>query len=155
MSSGHETTTMRQTVTPSISNLREVSRYRVLFADCDPMRVMYYGNYFRLFEIGRAELFRQLGHPFPDYIEQGLYLAVLATDCRYHRPARYDDDLVVRAGIADVGRVRLTIAYEIAAPDGTLLASGHTEHAVVNDAGHPRRLPAEFRRAAESSAVQN
>jgi acyl-CoA thioester hydrolase len=127
--------------------LREVARYRVLFADCDPMRIMYYGNYFRLFEIGRAELFRTLGHPFPRYIAEGLYLAVLSTACRYHRPARYDDELRIRAGIVSTGRVRITIAYEIADGDGNLLASGHTEHAVVGDDGRPRRLPASLRAA--------
>ncbi len=130
--------------------LRDVARYRVVFADCDPMRIMYYGNYFRLFEIGRAELFRGLGHPFPRYVAQGLYLAVLATACRYHRPARYDDELGIRAGIASAARVRLTIHYEIADSAGTLLASGHTEHAVVGDDGRPRRLPAELLAAARA-----
>ena len=38
----------------------EVARYRVIFGDCDPMKIVYYGNYFRLFEIGRAELFRRI-----------------------------------------------------------------------------------------------
>ena len=56
--------------------LRPVARYRVLFADCDPMRIMYYASYFRLFEIGRAmrvwvprqrHLFAGLGTPLtPD-----------------------------------------------------------------------------------------
>ena len=135
-----------------MSNVRvgliEVARYRVIFADCDPMRIMYYGNYFRLFEIGRAELFRKLGHPFPEYVARGLYLGVIETTCRYQKPARYDDDLIIRAGIADVGRARLTIEYEIDAIDGGVLASGSTIHAVLNDEGRPQRIPPEFREAA-------
>ncbi|HVN85484.1 MAG TPA: thioesterase family protein [Candidatus Binatia bacterium] len=130
------------------TTLIEVARYRVIFADCDPMRIMYYGNYFRLFEIGRAELFRKLGHPFPEYIARGLYLGVIETTCRYLRPARYDDDLIIRAGIGDVMRARLTIHYEVVALDGTVLAAGHTMHAVLNDEGRPQRIPAEFREAA-------
>ena len=131
------------------AELVEVARYRVSFADCDPMRIMYYGNHYRLFEIGRAELFRRLGHPFPEYIARGLYLGVIASSCRYLRPARYDDELRIRAAVAELGRARLTIAYEIAADDGTLLATGATEHAVVDDQGKPARIPAEFRAAAE------
>lgn len=130
--------------------LLDVARYRVLFADCDPMRIMYYAGYFRLFEIGRAELFRRLGHPFPTYIAQGLYLAVTETGCRYKKPARYDDELVVRAGIAEVGRARLTIRYEVALPDGDIAATGFTAHAVLNEDGRPQRLPAAFREAAAS-----
>ncbi len=112
------------------------------------MRIVYYGNYFRLFEIGRAELFRRLGHAFPGYIERGLYLAVLATSARYHRPARYDDIVHIYAGIPSVGRARLEVHYELKAEDGTLLVSGHTEHAILDDDGRPQRMPQEIRDAA-------
>ena len=128
--------------------LMEVARYRVIFADCDPMRIMYYGSYFRLFEIGRAELFRTMGHPFPEYIARGLYLGVIETTCRYLKPARYDDELIIRAGITDVGRARVQISYEVTATNGDLLASGSTVHVVLNEAGRPQRIPAEFREAA-------
>ena len=128
--------------------LIEVARYRVIFADTDAMRIMYYGNYFRLFEIGRAELFRQLGYPFPRYIAQGLYLGVIEASCRYIRPARYDDDLIIRAGVTDVGRARLTIGYEVGGVDGTLLVSGHTVLAALNEQGRPQRIPPEFKDAA-------
>jgi len=130
------------------ATLIEVARYRVIFADTDAMRIMYYGNYFRLFEIGRAELFRQLGHPFPRYIEQGLYLAVIEATCHYIRPARYDDQVVIRAGVTDVGRARMTIGYEVHRDDGMLLVNGHTVLAALNEEGRPQRIPPEFKDAA-------
>ncbi len=132
-------------------DLIEVARYRVIFADCDPMRIMYYGSYFRLFEIGRAELFRRLGHPFPEYIARGLYLAVIETTCRYVRPVRYDDEVRIRAAVTDVRRARLTISYEIAGADSEVRATGATVHAVLDDNGRPQRIPAEFREAAQAA----
>jgi acyl-CoA thioester hydrolase len=128
--------------------LIDVAHYRVIFADCDPMRIMYYGTYFRLFEIGRAELFRKIGHPFPEYIARGLYLAVIETFCRYLKPARYDDLLTIRAAVTDVGRARLEIGYEIVGHDGAIVARGTTVHAVLNEAGRPQRIPVEFKDAA-------
>jgi acyl-CoA thioester hydrolase len=128
-------------------SLREVARYRVLFGDCDPMRIVYYANYLRFFEIGRAELFRALGHPFADYVARGLYLAVIDVGCRYHAPARYDEEVAILAGVTKVGRARLTIDYEVRALDGTRLVTGHTEHAVLDDDGRPQRLPTEVRAA--------
>lgn len=125
----------------------EVARYRVIFGDCDLMRIMYFANYFRLLEIGRAELFRRLGHPFPDYIARGLYLAVIEAHCRYLRSARYDDELVIRAGVTDLGRARLTIGYAIDRADGVAIATGTTVHAVLDARGRPQRLPAELRAA--------
>lgn len=128
----------------SAAALSEVARYRVLFADCDPMRIMYYANYLRLFEIGRCELFRRLGHPFRSYTERGLYLAVIGVHCRYLRPARYDDEVVIEAGIASLGKVRVTIAYAVRR-DGELLVTGETEHVVLDDDGRPQRMPADVR----------
>lgn len=127
--------------------LPEIARYRILFGDCDPMRIVYYANYLRLFEIGRAELFRMLGHPFADYVARGLYLAVIEAGCRYHAPARYDDEVRIHAAVTRIGRARLTIAYEIRGPGGERLVTGHTEHAVLDDDGRPRRLPAAVRDA--------
>ena len=125
--------------------LLDVARYRVLFADCDPMRIMYYGSYFRLLEIGRAELFRLLGHPFQEYVARGRYLGVIETTCRYKRPARYDDELTIRAAIAEFGRARVLIAYEIVGGDGATVVEATTTHAVVDDDGRPQKITAEFK----------
>ncbi len=132
----------------SDAQLTDVARYRVMFADCDPTGLMYFGRYPRLLEMGRAELFRRLGHPFPDYIARGLYLAVVEVHCRYRQPARYDDELAIAAGVTDVRRARLTIAYEVKGPDGAVVATAMTVHAVLDESGRPQRIPAEFREAA-------
>ncbi|MCW5892759.1 MAG: acyl-CoA thioesterase [bacterium] len=124
--------------------LETVARHRVLFADCDPMRVVYYANYFRFFEIGRAELCRSLGHDFGFYVDRGLYLAVTGASCQYRRPARYDEVLDIRAAIVDMRRARLSFVYAIHR-DGELLVDGRTDHAVLDDAGRPQRIPEAFR----------
>jgi len=125
-----------------MADLLDVARYRVLFADCDPMRIMYYGSYLRL-----------LGHPFGHYVARGRYLGVIEVTCRYRRPARYDEELVIRAAVASFGRARVEIAYEIAAADGALVAEATTVHALVDDDGRPQRITAEFK--AEVLAAQD
>ena len=130
-----------------MSHLIEVARRRVVFADCNARNVMHYEAYFRLFEIGRAEFFRKLGHPFPEYIERGEYLAVFETECRYHKPVKYDDEVAIRAGAGDVGRVWVRVEYEIAGAAGELLASGFTSLAAVDGDGKIQRIPIEVREA--------
>ena len=39
-------------------------QYRVLYADIDMMGVVYYGNYGRLYEMGRTAMIRELGLPY-------------------------------------------------------------------------------------------
>ncbi len=135
-------------------HLTEVARYRVLFDDCDPMRIMYYGSYFRLFEIGWTELFRHLGQPLPVHMARGLYLAVIELTCRYVKPARYDDVVAIRAGLMNMSAARFEIHYEIVATDGDLLASGRTLHAVLNEASRPQRVPDEFLHLARTALPQ-
>jgi acyl-CoA thioester hydrolase len=130
--------------------LIEVARYRVIFADCDPMRIMYNGSYLRLVEIGWTELLRKLGHAPSDYIERGLFLAVIESRCRYIKPACYDDVLCIRAGVSAVRPERFIAEYEITHEDGDVLARFTTQLAVVNEKGRPQRIPEDLAAAAAS-----
>lgn len=123
----------------------EVARHRIAYADCNPRRVMHYEACLRLFEIGRAELFRKLGHPFPEYIARGEYLAVFEAECNYHKPILFDDEVVIRAGVGEVARVWVRIDYEIADTTGELRASGFTSLAAVGEDGKVQRIPIEVR----------
>ena len=130
--------------------LTEVARYRVLFDDCDPMRIMYYGSYFRLLEIGWTELLRRLGVPVPVYIARGLHVAVTEVTCRYVQPARYDDLLVVRAGLMRVEPTCFEVHHEVLGPSGVVLVTGKTLHAVLDHAGRLQRVPEELMHAARA-----
>jgi acyl-CoA thioester hydrolase len=133
----------------SDSILIDVARYRVLFADCDPMRIMYNGTYFRLFGIGWTELLRRFGEPLGSYIARGLFPVVVEAKCRYLKPARYDDDLIIRCGLTLVGAVRFELRHEVARLGDEVLARGVTVHVMVNDQNRPQRVPAEIKHAAE------
>ena len=68
---------------------------RVRYAETDQMGVVYHGNYFTWFEIGRVELCRELGFEYKQMeIEDDSFIVVAEAHCRYKRPARFDDVLV-------------------------------------------------------------
>ncbi len=122
-----------------------LTEYRVVYSDCDPFNVVYYANYFTLFERGRTELFRDMGIPYSTIEKQGLYVPVSDTRCRYKRSARYDDLLSIESVVQEIKRARITIAYRILRNNRQeLLAEGYTVHAFVNTEGKPRRIPAEI-----------
>src|SRR5438105_1450573 len=97
---------------------------RVRYAETDKMGVVYYGNYFTWFEIGRADLCRQCGFIYRDMeLERDAYLMVVNAECRYRRPARYDDDIRFRTRISSMQRRKLSFDYEVVhAATGELLA---------------------------------
>lgn len=107
------------------------------------MRVAYHANYLAWFEVGRCEWLRDLGWTYRDLEERdGVMLPVIEACCRYRIPARYDDELEIRARGSRISPVRIRFDYEIVRrADGATLASGHTVHASTDLEGRPRRLP--------------
>lgn len=120
--------------------------HRVSYGETDAMGVLYYANYFHLFERSRNQYIRVHGVSYAKVEEQGLFLPVRDADCRYRKPVRYDDLLHIRVGISKWGHASMTFVYEILNEDKSVLhATGSTTHALVNREGRPLPVPDWFR----------
>lgn len=116
--------------------------HRVSYGETDAMGVVYYANYLHLFERGRSELIRNLGFSYSVVEERGIFLPVREASCRYLAPARYDDVIHIRTGLAGQSRASLNFVYEIMDDAREhVLTRGTTQHAVVNAQGRPVRVP--------------
>ncbi len=116
--------------------------HRVSYGETDAMGVVYYANYLHLFERGRGELIRALGLSYATVEERGIFLPVREAQCRYLAPARYDQIIQIHTELTDRTRATLSFGYEITSQDKTsVLTRGMTQHAVVNAAGKPTRIP--------------
>jgi acyl-CoA thioester hydrolase len=127
--------------------------FRIAYADTDRMGVVYYANYFILFERGRTELLRSLGVRYRDLEEKmRILLPAMEADCRYLAPARYDDLIRIRTSVSELGRAHVSFQYEIQnAETGRLLARGSTKHPFVNPTWKPVRAPEPLRQLLERS----
>jgi acyl-CoA thioester hydrolase len=102
----------------------------------------YYGNYFRWFEIGRSEMFRHLGLSYKAVEDNGIFLPVAETQCKYSTPAKYDDVLVIETSVDPAIKAGIKFNYKIYQEDGqTLIAQGYTLHPYVNTEGKVVRPP--------------
>ena len=101
---------------------------RVRYKDTDQMGVVYYGNYFTFFEVGRVEYMRERGIAYKQMErEDDSYIMVTEASCRYLRPARYDDLLRIRTRVSESRRRSIRFSYEILRHDSSeLLATGET-----------------------------
>ena len=86
---------------------------RVRYAETDPMKYVYYGNYATYFEVARVELFRTLGIPYDDIEKRGIWLPVSEFSIKYLKPALYDQNLEIHTFIKKIPGVRLEFDYEI------------------------------------------
>jgi acyl-CoA thioester hydrolase len=122
------------------------ARVRVRYAETDQMGVVYYANYLVWMEVGRVELCNACGFRYRDMErEDGVMLAVAEANCRYSYPARYDDEVVVRAWIGEANSRMVRFEYEMAlAEGGRRLATGFTRHIFVNSQFRPARLPKKY-----------
>jgi acyl-CoA thioester hydrolase len=106
------------------------------------MGVVYYANYLRLFEIGRAEWLRAQGRSYRDIEAAGVMLPVVEAHASYRLPARYDDLLAIEAAPDDLRAASVRFTYTIRRiDDGALLADGWTRHACMNREGRAFRWP--------------
>ncbi len=122
------------------------TRLRVRYAETDQMGVVYHSNYLIWFEVGRAELMRQLGLDYKALErEESCGIAVVEVTCRYKAPARYDDEILVRTRITGVRGPVVKFAYQILrAEDEKLLCEGATVHVTVGLDMKKRNLPEKY-----------
>jgi acyl-CoA thioester hydrolase len=117
--------------------------YRVIYGDTDNMGVAYYANYLRWFEIGRTEMFRDLGLAYSEIESRGLFLPVSEAHCKYKAPARYDELLAIETSLDLAMRAGMKFDYRISTDgDSRLVASGYTKHACMDASGRVVRPPA-------------
>ena len=85
--------------------------YRIRYADVDQMGYMYYGNYARLYEIGRVEALRDLGVRYKDLETAGVMMPVYENKSRYIAPALYDELVEIRIIINEIPKARIVFNY--------------------------------------------
>lgn len=116
---------------------------RVRYAECDPMGFMHHSKYFEYFEMGRTELLRASGFRYRDLEAVGVLFVVAKVECRFRRPAQYDDQLKLQIKITRQSRARIDHEYKLFR-DGLLLCEASTILACVNREGQPIAIPEEL-----------
>jgi acyl-CoA thioester hydrolase len=128
------------------------TRLRVRFEETDTMQVVYYAKYFVWFEVGRMNLLRDLGLKYSDMSSRNIHIPVVQAHADYRAPARFDDEVLVKTRVGQVGNSSVRFENEVyKLPDMELLCAGHTVHVLVNGDGRPVPLPAELKEKLISS----
>ena len=117
---------------------------RVRYEDADPMGFLHHSKYFSYFEIGRTELFRASGGNYRDMEESGLFVVVVKAECRFAKPARYDDEIIIHTKLAKLSLAKIEHDYTASRGD-EVLARGHVTLAVVDRTGTAQQVPSWIR----------
>ena len=113
---------------------------RVRYQETDQMGVVYHGNYFTFFEIGRTEYLRSNGYTYREMEGGGALAVVVKAECSYRKGAKYDDLLTIQTTIKRITRVKVEYEHHIFRGN-ELLATGHITLAFVDSQGKIQPVP--------------
>jgi len=116
-----------------------ITRVRARYCETDAAEVIYYGSFMHYFEVGKMEMFRELGIPYRRDIP------IVETQCSYPAPAHFDDLLEIRTKFDDVHDKGFKIHSNVyrVEEDGsfTLVGAGYTLHIFIDGDRKPGKLP--------------
>ena len=115
---------------------------RVKYYETDQMGVVHHANYLHWFEEARTEYMRKQGVSYKELEESGVILPVSEVNCKYRKPAYYDDLLVIIVKIEKVKRIKVEFEYEIK-KDENLILTGSSSHPFVDEEFNPLHLKRE------------
>ncbi|MFN2398105.1 MAG: acyl-CoA thioesterase [Gemmatimonadaceae bacterium] len=121
---------------------------RVRYAETDQMGVAYHANYFVWCDIGRTDYIRATGMSYRDLERSGVVLAVTEASIRFSSSALYDDRVVVKTTLSEVGSRKLTFDYILSnAESDECLATARTVLVSLDRSGKVAMLPSVVRDA--------
>lgn len=119
-------------------------KYTVPYADTDQMGVVYYANYLTYFERARNGLLTAAGFSYGSLERSGIQLPVIEASVRYYKPAKFEDELILKAQVAWVKRVKIKFICSVYRQK-ILLSEGYTVHGAVSGiTGRIKPFPEEF-----------
>lgn len=113
---------------------------RVYYEDTDFTGLVYHANYVRYFERGRSDCLRLMGIGHAELLDgdQPMAFVVSTMGLTFLKPARIDDELVVRTWYEAARGPRLLITQEIVRGDDALCRA-EVEVVCIHMDGRPRR----------------
>ncbi len=104
------------------------------------MNVAHHTAYPVWFEIARTDLLRRRGNAYRDLEAAGVMFVVARMSLRYHKPAKYDDDLKIICTANPSAGVKVEHTYEVR-HGNDLLATGETTLVCVDREGKLKPIP--------------
>ena len=102
------------------------------FHDCDPMNVVWHGNYPRYFEVARCQLLRLFNYDYLDMQASGYMWPIVDMRLKYVGSAKFTQMITVTAALVEYEN-RIKINYLITdKKTGAKLTKGYTIQAAVS-----------------------
>lgn len=120
------------------------SDVRVRFTECDPLGIVWHGNYIQYFEDGREAFGRHHGISYLDQKKHNFSTPIVKSSCEHKLPLRYGDVAKIKTTYVDSAAAKLVFKYEILNPEGKVVCTGETIQVFVELHGELSLVIPEF-----------
>ena len=124
---------------------------RIYFEDTDSGGVVYHSNYLKFMERARTEWLRSLGIDQRDLKHQAQIMFVVhRIDIQFKLPARFNDDLMVKSELIDIGSSKIEFRQMIYRDDELLIDASVDIACIDSEKFKPVRIPSNVKQTMES-----
>jgi acyl-CoA thioester hydrolase len=114
---------------------------RVRYGECDPQGIVFNANYLLYFDVAFTELWRAAIGPWQEMVDSGIDAVVADAAISFRAPARFDDELQLRAQPTRLGTTSITTQIDVLR-EQSLLVTGTLRHVCVDaDSWQKTELP--------------
>ena len=105
---------------------------KVRFNECDPLQIVWHGNYLKYFEDGREDFCIQHGLSYLNLKKLGYSSPIIKSTCEHKLPLQYGDTFYVETTFQPADAAKLIFTYKILKED-KLVCLGETTQVFLNE----------------------
>jgi len=105
---------------------------KVRFNECDPLQIVWHGNYLKYFEDGREDFCIQHGLSYLNLKKLGYASPIVKSTCEHKLPLQYGDTFYVETTFQPADAAKLIFTYKILKED-KLVCLGETTQVFLNE----------------------
>lgn len=105
--------------------LTHTTKLKVQFHECDPLKIVWHGNYLRYFEQGREDFCNTHGISYLHAEKYGYATPIVSSNCEHKKPLAYGDQFIVETSFENAAAAKMIFNYRIFKED-VLICTGKT-----------------------------
>ena len=96
------------------------------YAETDQMGIIHHSAYAIWYEQARTDFFNQVGIRYDEIEKEGIMTPLVELNCKYKKPAYYNQEVEIRTKIIELTPVKFTLEYNIYDLEENLINIGKT-----------------------------
>ncbi len=114
-------------------SLTHTTKVHVRFSECDPLSIVWHGNYVKYFEDGREDFGRQYNFTYTEiYAQNGLSIPLVHLEMDYKKTLSFGETISVETTMIDTPAAKIIFEYRILNSLNEVVCTGKTIQAFVH-----------------------